>query len=377
MSFAWPAALGFLLIVPALLAAYLLMMRRRRRRSITYSSLALLRTAIPARSRWLRYVPLAALLASLGVLAVASARPQLTKPVPAEKTSILLALDTSGSMCSTDVVPNRLAGAQKAALKFVNSQSSGVLIGLVEFNGYAELAVPPTTDRAELDHALRNLVTGPGTAIGAAILQSLDAIAQIDPQVPTIPEAVEDPSAVAPDTGGAGGAGTTTTTAPGSAPQPVTHDYVPDVIVLLTDGANNRGITPVDAAPYAAARRVRIYTIGYGTTQPGPLLCSPQQQGGFGGGGFGSGSFGGGGFPGGGPSPLVADLPPLQEVAQLTGGKSYTASDASELTKVFASLTKHIVVQTERVEVTDEFVVVGALLALAALAASFRWGAYP
>ena len=75
--------------------------------------------------------------------------------------------------------------------------------------------------------------------------------------------------------------------------------YVPDVIVLLTDGANNRGITPLQAAPYAVTRRVRVYTIGFGTTHPGPLACTPSQQGGVGfGGGFGpGGGFGGGGFP--------------------------------------------------------------------------------
>ena len=55
---------------------------------------------------------------------------------------------------------------------------------------------------------------------------------------------------------------------------------MPDIIVLLTDGQNNRGISPLQAAPYAVARRVRVYTIGFGTTNPGPLDCTPQQQGG-------------------------------------------------------------------------------------------------
>ena len=73
----------------------------------------------------------------------------------------------------------------------------------------------------------------------------------------------------------------------------------------------------------------------------------------------------------------MADLPPLRQVSQLTGGKSYTARDASQLTKVFANLPDHIAVQKERQEVTVWFVVVGALLALGALAASVRWGAKP
>ena len=382
MSFAWPFALVLLLTVPAVFAIYLVAMRRRRRQAITYSSLALLRAVIPRRSRWLRHLPVAALLACLGVLALASARPELTTEVPTQKTSIILALDESGSMCSTDVRPNRLAVAQKAALQFVNSQQGGTQIGLVLFNGFAELAVAPTRDRSALDHALDNLSTGPGTAIGSAILQSLDAIAEVDPQVQPVANAVlgasANPSAFGSPAGGSSGVAGS---APDIEPKPGAQGYVPDVVVLLTDGANNRGITPLQAVPYAVARRVRIYTIGYGTTNPGPLICTPQQQGGFEGGfggGFGGPGFGGGGFGGGfGGSPLVADLPPLRQVSQLTGGKSYTARDASQLTKVFANLPDHIAVQKERQEVTAWFVVVGALLALGALAASVRWGAKP
>ena len=159
--------------------------------------------------------------------------------------------------------------------------------------------------------------------------------------------------------------------------------------MLLTDGANNRGITPLDAVPYAVARRVRIYTIGFGTTQPAPLVCTPAQQGGFGGAAgrlrrwrirrrrrFGGGGFGGGfGGPG---SPLVADLPPLQGGRRsATGGKSYTARNASQLSKVFANLSKEVKVQKEHDEVTADFAIIGALLALGALGASIRWGAHP
>jgi hypothetical protein len=73
----------------------------------------------------------------------------------------------------------------------------------------------------------------------------------------------------------------------------------------------------------------------------------------------------------------VADLPPLREISRMTGGKSYTARNASQLTKVFADLSKEVKIQKEHDEVTAEFAIVGAVLALAALAASIRWGAYP
>jgi Ca-activated chloride channel homolog len=361
-----------LLAVPAVLAVYVAVLRRRRRQAISYSSVALLRAAMPRRSRWLRHLPVAALLAAIGVLAIASARPQITENVPAQKTSIILALDESGSMCSTDISPDRLAVAQQGARKFINAEPGGTQIGLVLFSVSAQLAVAPTNDRGALDQALGHLTTGPGTAIGAAILESLDAISQVNPQVKPVTNSDLGSEAGPSQLGGGNGSAGT---------KPGAKDYVPDIIVVLTDGANNRGITPVQAAPFAASRRVRVYTIGYGTTHPGPLQCTPSQQngfsGGFGGGGrFGGGGFGGGGFGGPG-SPLVADLPPLKEVSHATGGKSYTARNASQLTQVFADLSKEVKVQKEHDEVTAAFAIAGALLALAALGASIRWGAHP
>jgi Ca-activated chloride channel family protein len=367
------------------LAIYLLAARRRRRQAVTYSSLALLRKALPRRSLWRRHIPVALLLVSLAVLAVAAARPQLTSEVPAGKTTIILALDESGSMCLTDLLPNRLAVAQGAAREFVDAQPKGTKMGLVVFAGYAELAVAPTTDRSALDKGINNLSTSPGTAIGAAILKALDAIAEVDPKVEPVGNAVSS-AATAPSAAPAAGPNSGS----GPAPAPPKDGYVPDIIVLLTDGANNRGITPLQAVPYAVSRRVRIYTVGIGTTHIAPFRCTPQQQGGFapnggfgpgggyGGGGYGGGPYGGGrlGIPGGGQR-LVADLPPLREVSRLTGGESFSAKDATELRKVFADLPKHVAVQKERHEVTATFVIIGALLALAAMGASIRWGPYP
>lgn len=267
MSFTWPWGLALLLAVPLTLGVYLVALRRRQRRAVTYSSLALLRAALPRRSRWRRHVPIALLLGGLALLAIGSARPQLTSKVPLSQTTIILAMDESGSMCSTDVYPDRLAAAESAARQFVNAQPRGTRIGLVEFAGFAELAVAPTKDRQTLDRAISNLNTNPGTAIGAAILQSLDAISEVDRQVQPIGSAVLN-AAAAPfaPSGGPGSASTSNHAAPGNQAKPPQRGYVPDVIVLLTDGQNNRGITPLQAAPYAVARRVRVYTIGYGTT---------------------------------------------------------------------------------------------------------------
>ena len=358
MTFEWPLALLVLLAVPLVLGVYLLAMRRRRKQAVNYSSVALLRAVLPRRSRWRRHLPLAALLASLGTLGVASARPQMVQDVPTARTSIILALDVSLSMCATDVDPNRLTAAQEAARDFVDDLPSGTRLGLVVFSGYAQLSVPPTTDRELLAGAIDALTTGRGTAIGAAILKSLDAIAEVNGEVKPVGDA------------GGGLSGST------PAPRAGASGFVSDIVVLLTDGANTRGVTPLDAAAFAAERRVRVYTIGFGTTQPRALSCSAEQLSGntqrFGGG------FGGGVNLGGGRrSPLLVDDDTLRQVAERTGGETYKAEDAVQLRKVFDELPKDVTIQKRPREVSAPFVALGALLAAVAIGASIRWSAYP
>ena len=355
MTFIWPLALLLALAIPVVLAVYLGTMRRRRKQAVTYSSVALLRSVLPRSSRWRRHLPVALLLTSLGVLAVASARPQMEQGVPTSRTSIILAVDVSGSMCATDVEPNRLTVAQQAARDFVETLPSGTRMGLVVFSGFAQLAVPPTTDREALVAAIDGLTTGRGTAVGAAMLKALDAVAEVNTEVAPVGDAAA--VNVIPRS----------PTAPMAAPG--TGGFVPDIVVLLTDGANTRGIRPLDAVPYAVERRVRIYTIGFGTTQPATLACSAQQVSGdmqrF------RGAVGGRGFP------LRADYTTLQQVAERTGGVAYTAEDAPQLARVFSELPKDVTVQKRPREVTAPFVLVGAILAAAAVGASIRWSAYP
>lgn len=364
MSFAWPLALVFLLVPLALLATYWWMLRRRRARAVRYSSVALLRSVLPKRARWQRHLPVALLLVSLVALALAAGRPQVERNVPFARTSVILALDVSGSMCSTDVQPNRLAVAQQAARDFVENQPKNARMGLVVFSGFAELTIPPTTDRKALVDAIDSLTTGRGTAIGSAMLKGLDAIAEVNPGVAPVGDAPETAPVPAPDP------------APGA---PDKRRYVPDIVVLLTDGASNRGIEPLDAVPYAVERRVRIYTIGFGTANPAPLSCSRAQLGGrvFDPGGFrgGGGSFGQG--SGGFRRFLVADVPTLQEVAARTGAVYKGAEDADQLRKVFAELPKDVARQKQATEITWWFAGLGALLAAVAVGASMRWSPYP
>jgi Ca-activated chloride channel family protein len=367
MTFAWAFALPLLVAAPVVLGVYLWSLRRRRKQAVTYSSVALLRSVIPRRSRWRRHLPVALLIAGLGVLAVASARPQVTRSVPIARTSIILALDVSRSMCATDVDPNRLAAAQKATRDFINNEVPGTRTGIIVFAGTAQLAVAPTRDHATLLRAIDDLTTANGTAIGAAILKSLDALSTVNQDVKPVGDI---PSGAAPPA------------APVAPSPPGGRGYVPDIVVLMTDGANNRGIAPLDAVPYAVERRVRVYTIGFGTTNPAPLTCTTAQlggdEGGFGG-FFGPGGGGSAIGPGSfrGRSPLRVDLPTLKEIADRTGGQAYKAEDASQLQKVFAGLPRDVTVQKKREEITVWFATIGALLALAAIGASIRWSPYP
>jgi Ca-activated chloride channel family protein len=367
MTFAWAFALPLLVAAPVVLGVYLWSLRRRRKQAVTYSSVALLRSVIPRRSRWRRHLPVALLIAGLGVLAIASARPQVTRSVPIARTSIILALDVSRSMCATDVDPNRLAAAQKATRDFINNEVPGTRTGIIVFAGTAQLAVAPTRDHATLLRAIDDLTTANGTAIGAAILKSLDALSAVNQDVKPVGDISS--GAASPD-------------APAAPGPPGSRGYVPDIVVLMTDGANNRGIAPLDAVPYAVDRRVRVYTIGFGTTNPAPLACTTAQlggdEGGFGG-FFGPGGGGSAIGPGSfrGRSPLRVDLPTLKEIADRTGGQAYKAEDASQLQKVFAGLPRDVTVQKKRQEITVWFATIGALLAIAAVGASIRWSPYP
>jgi Ca-activated chloride channel family protein len=368
MSFGWPLALLGLLIPLALVAAYVLGQRRRRRHVVRYSSIGLVRTASPRRAGWKRHLPVALVTAALAALALGAARPQFSATVPRTGSTVILALDVSGSMCSTDVRPNRLAAAQAAVRGFVEDQAKGTKIGLVVFSGFAQLAVAPTTDTDELVQAIDTVTTGRGTTIGSAILTSIDAIAALDPGV-----APSDPV-----TGGVEESppGSTPSPAP-STPGPSSSGgapakQAPEIVVLLTDGANTRGVTPEVAAQQAAARGVRVYTIGFGTTNPAPLTCSSSQLGGdmFNG-------FGNGGRIRGGMGALVVDEDALRSVARTTGAAYFNATDAGQLKQVFAQLPSHVDLVRKEVEASVALVALALLLLLGAGFAAARWSAFP
>ncbi len=254
MSFLWSWALVALIAIPIAIAVYVWLQRRKRKFAVRYASLSLIRDAQPRRSSWRRHLPFALLLLGSAGLVLALARPQVTVSVPIGSTTIILALDASRSMCATDVDPNRMSVATDAARSFVSDQPEGTRFGLVAFAGTAQIVVPPTTDRERLMDSIDGLSTSIGTAIGSAVLRSIDALAEVNPDVaPSTVDLSDGPARDGPRVRG---------------------QYIPDIIVLLTDGANTRGIDPLTAAEQAADRRARVYTIGFGSTRDVALVCT-------------------------------------------------------------------------------------------------------
>lgn len=347
MSLTWPWALTALLAFPLLLGFRWWTRRRRRRAAVRLPSVALIRAALPGRSLWRRRLPLLLFATGLVVLATGAARPQASVLAPLNSTTIMLAIDSSGSMCSTDVTPNRLTAAQQAAREFIRAQDDGTRIGLVTFSGIAGLLVEPTTDKKALLEAIDTIRTARGTAIGLAILTSVDAIAEINPDVPQTGVEVPD-----------GGT-------PGVVP------YHPDTIVVLTDGRNTQGVEPTMAAAEAAARRLRVYTIGFGTSEPSALVCSRDQISGDA--GFRPDGSRLGGFGGGGRRFQQLDDETLTQVAEMTGGEYFQAEDAEALSRVLRDLPSSIALEKRDAEITVWFALAGAMLILLAVGLSQWW----
>jgi Ca-activated chloride channel family protein len=250
-----------------------------------------------------------------------------------------------------DIMPNRFESAKVAALSFIRQPVLGTQVGIVAFAGFAELAQEPTTDLDLLENTITTLTTATETAIGSAILRSLDAIAEVDERVS--PSEEIDPLLVSPELP--------------SASKPSTEDFLPHIIVLLTDGSSNSGPPPLAAARQAAERGIRIYSIGFGTTRAAVMDCwnldvdlpprRPTLES-----RVGSGSFGNG-----------PDEATLRQIAEMTGGEFYSATSADELQMVFQELHTFVAMTNKTIEVSAYFAAVGTFLALAAFILSTLW----
>ncbi|MBL8062658.1 MAG: VWA domain-containing protein [Anaerolineales bacterium] len=344
MELLWSPVLYLFALIPILIIAYILILRRRKPYAVRYSSLSLVRAAAPKSSLWKRHLPFVLFLLAVSSLIMAMTRPVSLVTLPASNATIILSIDVSRSMCSTDIAPNRLESAKSAAMEFIKSQESDTQIGLVVFAGFAVIAQPPTTDHTLLQNAIQNITTARRTAIGEGILMSLEAISEFDDSVVSPYSGLE----VTPLAEG---------------------EYVPAIIVLLTDGVNTTGIEPLDAAQMAADRGVRVYTIGFGTTNnTEPMNCNPYST--QFADPFGSQFFGGGG---GGGFRREIDEPTLRQVSDMTGGSYRLAESSDELQEVFDNLPTQLFTVTETTEISVFFAAIAAFFILLAIVLSILW----
>jgi len=279
IDFGQPAWLA-LLLLPAL---WLWWRRRRRPDAILFARVDVLEKG-PSVGRWTARMLVAARVAAVAGACLALARPRTgarMEQVAGEGISIILAIDLSSSMLAEDFQPqNRLEVAKDRVKQFISARTVDQ-VGLVAFSGEALTQVPLTIDYPVLLAAVDNLQPGQledGTAIGTAIATASNRLRDA--------------------TG---------------------HSRV---LILLTDGVNNRGtIDPRTAAKAAAALGVRIYTIGVGTEGMAPVPV-------------GRGVFG----LRYENRPVELDEPLLEFIAQESGGRYFRARDGQALQRIYAQI---------------------------------------
>jgi Ca-activated chloride channel family protein len=331
MSLLWPGLSYCAGLVPLIVLLYIWSLNRRRRYAVRISSLSLVRDSARNQSQWKRHLPFGLLLFAFVSLIVAVCRPAITITVPAKQGIIILALDVSRSMCSPDIQPTRLQALEATVLKFVAAQSPETKIGVVAFSDHAELIQTPTRDKAAVIQAIKGLMTGWERAIGDGIFESLDVIAREgDFNVPG---------------------------------NPGPRGYAPAIIILVTNGVNNTGPSPLDAARLAAEQGIRIYTVGISSPN-GPLDVSCQSSDPS---GFGS-TFQH--IPAG---RSALDVDALQQIADVTGGKYFPASGLPGLKNVFQDAQLQTILISENAESTFAFVALGVLFAIISFFLALVW----
>jgi len=329
MQFLWPLMLWLLLLIPALVIAYILAQRRRQRYALRYASLSLVKEAMGRGPGWRRHIPPAIFILSLAVMFIALARPASVVTLPAQEGTVILTMDVSGSMRADDLKPTRLDAAKSAARAFVEKQPPGVKIGVVSFSDNAFLVQATTSDKEAVIAAINRLTTLRGTAIGSALLTSLDAIfeeADIEGGAPL------------------------TSTVPTPTPTPLPEGvYEPAIIVLLTDGESNRGPRPLEVVDQVAARGVRVYAVGVGSVE-GTILHTQGRS-----------------------IRVRLDEVMLKRVAEATDGAYFNASTEKDLQVIYENLSTHLVFRKQQTEITALFTGLAAALSLVAGSFSLLW----
>jgi Ca-activated chloride channel homolog len=316
VSFAAPLVLLGLLAIPVLAYGYARQQRQRVSAAAAFSSSALAPSAMPRRPRWRRHVPMAAFGLAVIALVVAAAKPEAKVAVPVKRSSVMLLIDTSGSMASTDVAPSRLQAVRQAAGRFLDRAPGDASVGLLAFNTAPKLVQTPTTDRTSVRSDLADLRASGGTAIGDAVQSALTILAKVPA---------------------------------------VNGRRPPSAIVLLSDGTSTSGVNQLTEAREAARQHVPIYTVALGT--PGGTITVPAGKGKTG--------------------TVVHAAPPdpqaLAQIAQASGGKAYTAASADRLSAIYEHLGAQLGHRTEKQGISANFAGAGLALLLIGSILTLGW----
>ncbi|GAA2049031.1 VWA domain-containing protein [Williamsia deligens] len=308
---ATPWWLLLLLVVAGLGAGYVYMQRRRHSRAVRFANLDLLDSVVPPQRNRFRHAPIALMLVGLILLTVALAGPQADRRVPRNKATVILVIDVSRSMNSTDVAPTRIQAAQTAAKKFADDLTDGINLGLISFAGTAATLVSPTPDHDAAKQAIDKLQLADKTATGEGIFAAIDQIKTLNAVL-----------------GGDKGA-------------------PPARIVLESDGKETVPDDPDDPrGAFTAARKAKEEKIPVNTISFGTLTGTVDLE--------------------GDRIPVPVDDASLERIANLSGGEFFTASTLGELTRVYDTLQQQIGYETQRGDNSRPWVIAGTILVLVA-----------
>lgn len=283
MFFEYPALLWLELLLIPVIALYIWRELGRRNPYLVVPNISQMEGDKVNKVRsWVRHVPFALFVIAITCIIVAIARPrssQDVEKVDSEGIDIVLAMDVSTSMLARDFNPDRIGAAKDIAIEFVASRPTD-RIGIVVFAGESFTQSPLTTDRVTLINLMKEIETGlieDGTAIGNGLATSVARLKDSDAKS--------------------------------------------KVVILLTDGVNNRGeISPSTAAEIAKTFGVRVYTIGVGAMGEAPYpVMTPwgvELQ----------------------KVKVEIDEPLLKDIADKTGGKYFRATDNTKLLEIYGEI---------------------------------------
>jgi Ca-activated chloride channel family protein len=330
VNFLWPLGLLALLIVPLAALAYWLVDRRPSKYALAFPNVDVL-AEVAESGGWRRRIPPALFLLALVAAGIALARPQLDVMVDREQATIVLAVDSSGSMLADDVRPSRLAAAQASIRTFLDDLPDQFRVGMVSFAEEAQVVSPVTSNRQPVRDAVEFLFPMRGTAIGDAVARSAELAQEATGQQAET------------EISGFGLAQSDSDT--GTKP--------PAAVLLLSDGFQTAGLlAPLDGAARAKELGIPVYTIALGTADGVIDL-----------------SFGGEARR----IPVPPDRETLRLIARETGGKYYAAPSAEALKGAYSELGSLLSREPGKDEATYAFVLAAGLLGLGAAVFSLLW----